>query len=190
MRTPTIVRNILKRHLLSQRLPTTVPRRRFTDSITSIDYPGLKPGIHQPALFVAVMIYLVKALKLCLQGKRDAIRPSSSVPREKQSALKHLTSAEAKLAALENEKADILKKAREEAEAEKIRLAEQAELEVKKLREQTGGELSRMHKVTMARLRRFSAEESVRLAEEKLLRSLNFKGRAIACKSGIASIGG
>lgn len=144
------------------------------------------------AIFVAILVYLVKKpLTDAFKAKRDAIRAELiKAEEEKQNALKQLTSAEAKLAALENEKAAVLKKAKEEAEAEKRRLAEQAEWDVKKLQEQTGGEISRLQKVTFVQLRRFSAEESVRLAEERLRAQIDNEKDSRLVKSGIASIGG
>ena len=83
-----------------------------------------------------------------------------------------------------------MKKANEEAEAEKRRLAEQTQIEVAKLREQTGGEISRLTKQNRAQLRKFSAEESIRLAEEKLRIQIDAKKDAQLIKAGITSIGG
>lgn len=144
------------------------------------------------AIFIAILVYLVKKpLSDAFKAKRDAIRAELiKAEEEKQNALKRLTSAEVKLAGLENEKAAVLRKAREEAEAEKRRLAEQAEWDVQKLREQAAGEVSRLQKLTVVQLRRFSAEESVRLAEEKLRARIDTSKDAQLVKSGIASIGG
>lgn len=144
------------------------------------------------AIFFGLLVYLVKKpLTEAFKAKRDKIRAELiKAEEEKQSALKQLTSAEAKLAGLENEKAAVLKKAKEEAEAEKRRLAEQADWDVKKLQEQTGGEISRLQKQTLVQLRRFSAEESVRLAEEKLRAQIDTAKDSQLVKSGIASIGG
>jgi len=158
-----------------------------------LNYPGFEAWkFINLAIFVAALVYVVKKpLSEAFKARRDAIRAELiRAEEEKQSALKRLTSAEAKLAALDAEKAAILKKAREEAEAEKRRLAEQAEWDVKKLREQTSGEVSRLQKQTFAQLRRFSAEESVRLAEEKLRAQIDTLKDTQLVKSGIASIGG
>lgn len=144
------------------------------------------------AIFVAVLVYLVKKpLTDAFKAKRDAIRAELiKAEEEKQNALKQLTSAEAKLAGLENEKASLLRKASEEAAAEKQRLAERAEWDVQKLREQVDGEVSRLEKLTFVQLRRYSAEESVRLAEEKLRAQIDTSKDVQLVKSGIASIGG
>ncbi len=158
-----------------------------------LNYPGFEAWkFVNLAIFVGILIYLAKKpIGEAFKAKRDAIRAELiRAEEEKQAALKSLTSAEAKLAALENEKAEILRKAAEEAEAEKRRLSEQADLDIKKLREQTGGEVSRLQKQTMVILRRFSAEESVRLAEEKLKAQIDTQKDQQLVKSGIASIGG
>lgn len=158
-----------------------------------LNYPGFELWkFVNLSIFVGLLIYAVKKpLSGAFKAKRDAIRAELiKAEEEKQSALKQLTSAEAKLAGLENEKAAVLKKAKEEAEAEKRRLAEQADWDVKKLQEQTGGEISRLQKQTLAQLRRFSAEESVRLAEEKLRAQIDTAKDSQLVKSGIASIGG
>ncbi len=158
-----------------------------------LNYPGFEAWkFVNLAIFVGLLIYLVKKpLSEAFKTKRDAIRAELiKAEEEKQGALKQLTSAEAKLAGLENEKAAVLKKAEQEAEAEARRLAEQADLDVQRLQEQTGGEISRLQKLTMVQLRRFSAEESIRLAEEKLRAQIDTAKDSQLVKGGIASIGG
>lgn len=157
------------------------------------NYPGFELWkFINLAIFVGLMIYLLKKpLSEAFKAKREGIRAELiKAEEEKQAALSQLTSAEAKLAALETEKAAVLKKANEEAEAEKRRLAEQTESEIQKLREQTSGEVSRLGKQTKAQLRRFSAEESIRLAEEKLRAQIDASKDAQLIKAGITSIGG
>ena len=157
------------------------------------NYPGFELWkFINLAIFVGLLIYLLKKpLSEAFKSKREAIRAELiKAEEEKQAALAQLTAAEAKLAAVDSEKAAILKKANEEAEAEKQRLVAQAEVEIRKLREQTSGEVSRLTKVTRARLRRFSAEESIRLAEEKLRVQIDASKDAQLIKTGIASIGG
>jgi F0F1-type ATP synthase membrane subunit b/b' len=58
------------------------------------------------------------------------------------------------------------------------------------MREQAENEISRLAQQTRAELRRFSAEESVRLAEEKLRGTITVDNDAALVKSGIQSIGG
>lgn len=160
---------------------------------TYLNYPGFELWkFINLGIFVALMVYLVKTpLSETFKAKRDAIRAELiKAEEEKQSALKQLTSAEAKIAQLEAEKAAILKRTSEEAEAEKKRIAEQADIDVRKLSEQTSGEIARLQKQVMFQLRRFSAEESIRLAEEKLRAQIDPAKDAHLVKSSIASIGG
>lgn len=160
---------------------------------TWLNYPGFEAWkFLNLAIFVGFLVYVAKKpLSEAFKAKRDSIRAELiRAEEEKQSALRQLTSAEAKLAGLENERAGILKKAREEAETEKLRLSEQAEFDVRKMREQAEGEVARLQKLTVVQLRRYSAEESVRLAEAKLRAQLDTAKDAQLVKAGIASIGG
>ena len=158
-----------------------------------LNYPGFEAWkFVNLAIFVAVLIYLLKKpLSEAFKAKRETIRAELiKAEEEKQSALAQLTLSEAKLAALDSEKAAILQKAGDEANSETVRLAEQAETEVEKMRAQTSGEISRLTKLTKAHLRRFSAEESIRLAEEKIRLQINAEKDANLVKSGIQAIGG
>ena len=157
------------------------------------NYPGFELWkFINLGIFIAVLVYLLKKpLSDTFKAKREAIRAELiKAEQEKQAALSQLTAAEAKLAALDAEKAAIKKKAGDEAEAEKLRILEQTDAEIKKLREQTSGEVSRLSKQTRAQLRKFSAEESIRLAEEKLRAQIDPQKDAQLVKAGISSIGG
>jgi F0F1-type ATP synthase membrane subunit b/b' len=144
------------------------------------------------AIFVAFMIYVLKKpLGEAFKAKREAIRSELiKAEEEKQAALAQLTSAEAKLVSLNAEKAEVLKRAQAEAEAEKANIAMATDNEVAKMREQAEGEINRLAQQTKAELRKFSAEESVRLAEEKLRGKINADNDAVLVKSGIQAIGG
>ena len=144
------------------------------------------------AIFVGFMIYVLKKpLSEAFKAKREAIRSELIKAEEaKRAALEQLTSAEAKLVSLNTEKADVLKKAKAEAEAEKANIASSTDSEVAKMLEQTQGEINRLAQQTRAELRRFSAEESVRLAEEKLRGKISADNDAVLVKSGIQAIGG
>ena len=144
------------------------------------------------AIFIAILVYLVKKpLGAAFTAKREAIRAELiKAEAEKQAALAELTATEAKLAALDAEKADVIKKAKEEAEAEKLNIAHQTESEIGKIRQQAESEINRLTQQVKAELRRFSAEESVRLAEEKLRARIDSKSDAALVESGIQSMGG
>lgn len=145
------------------------------------------------AIFVWILIWIAKRKKLpeWFKAKREAIRSELiKAEQEKQAALTQLTATEAKLAALNAEKAAILRNAKEEAEAEKANITQETESEIAKIREQAESEINRLIQQVKAELRRFSAEESVRLAEEKLRSRINDDSDAALVKSGIQAIGG
>lgn len=144
------------------------------------------------AIFIALMIYFFKKpLSDVFTAKREQIRSELiKAEEEKQAALLKLTSAEAKLAQLETEKANILRKASDEAAYESKRLADQTAIEIDRLRQQTASELARLSGQSRAELRRFSAEESVRLAEEKLRIQIDGGVDARLVRASIQEIGG
>lgn len=144
------------------------------------------------AIFVGIIVYIAKKpLSAAFKAKREAIRVELiRAEEEKQAALARLADAEAKLTRLEAEKAEILKKAATEAEAEKRRLAEATEAEIQRVREQANAEIARVTQAAKAELRRYSAEESIRLAEEKLKAQIDTQKDAQLVKANIESIGG
>ncbi|MFN0277826.1 MAG: hypothetical protein ACKVRN_04405 [Pyrinomonadaceae bacterium] len=143
-------------------------------------------------VFIAVMVWLLKKpLSGAFKAKREEIRSELiKAEEEKQAALAKLTSAEGKLAQLETEKAGVIQRAKDEAAAEKNRLAEQAKIEIERMRQQTDGELARLTTQSRAELRRFSANESIRLAAEKLRSQIDGEKDARLVKASIQEIGG
>ncbi len=144
------------------------------------------------AIFVGIMVYLLKKpLSAAFKAKREAIRAELiRAEEEKQMALNQLTLAEAKLARIESESDEIVEKAKREAEEEKARILREAEEEANRLRTQAENEIERKAQLVRLELRRFSAEESVRLAEEKIKQNINAAKDAQLVKANIKSIGG
>lgn len=157
------------------------------------NYPGFELWkFLNLAIFVGFLVYVAgKPLSSAFKAKREAIREELiKAEAEKKAALDQLTSVEAKLVGAESEKASVMTHAREEIEAEKARLAEQAMSEAQKLKAQADGEITRLGAVAQLGLRRFSVDESLRLAEEKLRAQVDAKTDANLIKSGIQAIGG
>jgi F0F1-type ATP synthase membrane subunit b/b' len=144
------------------------------------------------AIFIGIITYLVKKpLSEAFKARREQIRSELiRAEAEKQAALERLAETEAKLERLTNEKEAIVQKAKEEAAAEKKRLAEYTKAEIDRLTRQREGDLDRLEKQTYAGLRRFSAEESIRLAEEKLRSKIDSDQDARLVKASIHEIGG
>lgn len=144
------------------------------------------------AIFVGLLIYVAKKpLSDAFKAKREQIRSELiKAEEEKQAALSKLTAIEAKLAQLESEKENILKRAGEEADFEAKRIAETTAAEIGRLRQQTESELARLAKQSRGELRRFSAEESIRLAEAKLRSQMDGDKDIKLVRASIQEIGG
>ncbi len=158
-----------------------------------LNYPGFEAWkFINLAIFIAIMVYLLKKpLSGAFKAKRDAIRADLiRAEEEKQAALAKLSETETKLARLDAESQGVIEKAKADADAEKARILEQAAFESKRLRDQANAEIERKTKQVKNELRRFSAEESVRLAEEKIRKAMNAKTDEKLVKAGIKSIGG
>lgn len=158
-----------------------------------LNYPGFEAWkFLNLTIFVSIMVYLLKKpLSAAFKAKREAIRADLiRAEQEKQSALAQLTSVEAKTVGLESERSNILKKAEAEAASEKTRIEQQTENDVAKLREQTDSEIERLAQQSKSELRRFSANESIRLAEEKIKNVMNSDTDSRLVKASIQSIGG
>lgn len=158
-----------------------------------LNYPGFEAWrFFNLAIFIAIMVYLLKKpLTNAFKARREMIRAELiKAEAEKQAALAQMTSTEAKLAALDAEAQRIRARAEAEAEAEKSRISEQTEFEIGKLREQATSEIERKSKQVRQELRRFSAEESIRRAEEKIKAEINADKDARLVRASIQSIGG
>lgn len=160
---------------------------------TYFNYPGFELWrFLNLTIFAAIMVYLLKKpLSNAFKAKRETIRAELiKAEAERQAALAQLNATEAKLARLDQETETIRQRAAQEAEAEKSRIDEQTEFEISKLRQQAESEIERAGKQMKTGLRRFSAEESIRLAEEKIRREMTADKDARLVKAGIESIGG
>jgi F0F1-type ATP synthase membrane subunit b/b' len=160
---------------------------------TYLNYPGFEAWrFFNLALFVAIMAYLLKKpLSNAFKAKREAIRAELiRAEEEKQAALAQLTSAEAKLVRLDMEAEQVRAHARQEADAEKRRIAEQTLQDIAKMRQQAESEITRLSQQIKSDLRRFSAEESIRLAEERIRTSIDADKDARLVRANIQAIGG
>lgn len=158
-----------------------------------LNFPGFEAWrFFNLAIFVAILVYLLKKpLTEAFKAKREQIRADLiKAEAEKQAALAQLTSTEAKLANLDAEAQTVRQRAETEAAGEKTRITEQTEFEISKLREQATNEIERKSQQARLALRRFSAEESIRLAEEKIKAEINAEKDARLVKANIQSIGG
>jgi F-type H+-transporting ATPase subunit b len=160
---------------------------------TYMNYPGFQAWkFINLAIFIGLIVYLLKKpLSETFKAKREQIRAELiKAEEDKKAALVKLTEMEAKLARLDEEKGKVLLRAKEEATAEERRIAEETEREVNKIREQANNEIIRTATLAKQNLRKLSAEETVRLAEEMIKQKLGTANDADLVKAGIESLGG
>ncbi|CAA9390079.1 MAG: hypothetical protein AVDCRST_MAG74-1045 [uncultured Pyrinomonadaceae bacterium] len=158
-----------------------------------LNFPGFEAWrFFNLAVFLGILVYLLKKpLTAAFKTKRETIRAELiRAEAEKQAALERLTATEVKLVGLDAEARAIRQRAEQEAAAEKSRILEQTEFEINKLREQAIGEIERKNQLARLELRRFSAEESIRRAEEKIRAEITDEKDARLVKANIQSIGG
>jgi F-type H+-transporting ATPase subunit b len=148
------------------------------DSSSWLNYPGLELW-----KFVNLFLFIVCALYLhhrfgrpireALRSRGEGIkRELLRAQEERDQALAKLAEVESRFANLDAEVARVKEKALAEAAAERERIAAVTEQEIAKTREQAKREIESAGKAARHELRRFAAEESVRLAEGLLEREI------------------
>ena len=138
------------------------------------NYPGLELWkFVNLAIFIACALYLHRRfgrpIREALRARSEGIKRELQRAREERDqALAKLAEVEARFEKLDAEVAAVKAKAKAEADAEKARLRAATESEIAKMREQATREIESAGKAARHALRRFAAEESVRIAEEIL----------------------
>ena len=143
-------------------------------------------------LFVAFIIYVAKKpLSDAFKAKREAIRADLiRAEAEKKDAQARLSTAEGKLAQLENDKTSVLDRARNDAEAERTRLVQQTQSDVARISSQADAELARLAGQSRSELRKYAADESVRAAEALIRERIEAGSDARIVRAAIQQIGG
>jgi F0F1-type ATP synthase membrane subunit b/b' len=143
-----------------------------------VNYPGLEVWkFVNLFVFIACGFYLHRRfgqpIREALRSRSEGIRRELERARdERDQALAKLAEVESRFADLDAEVARINEAAKLEAEAEKQRMNSATEAEVAKIREHAKREIESAGKAARHELRRFAAQESVRLAEEILEREI------------------
>jgi F0F1-type ATP synthase membrane subunit b/b' len=142
------------------------------------NYPGLELWKFVNLLiFIASALYLHRRLgrpiREALRSRGEGIRRELLKARdERDQALAKLAEVDALFSNLGAEVAKVRERARAEADAEERRIAAATEEEIAKTREQSVREIERAGKAARHDLRRYAAEESIRLAGEILQREI------------------
>ena len=137
--------------------------------------PGLEAWkILNLLLFVGVMVYLLRrAVKESLLARREGIRRDlMRAQEERDAALAKLQEVDARLSRLDAEVEAHRVQAQREAAEERQRIERSTEEDARKMREQAQREIESAAKLARQELRRFTAEQTVRLAEGIIRRDL------------------
>jgi F-type H+-transporting ATPase subunit b len=159
------------------------------------NYPGLELWkFVNLIIFIACALYLHRRfgrpIREALRSRSEGIRRDLLRAREERDqALAKLAEVEARFAGLDSEVAAIKERARAEASEEKERIRLSTEREVAKIREQAKREIESAGKAARQELRRFAAQESVRLAEQILAKEIGPEDDARLTALGIEELG-
>ena len=156
------------------------------------DYPGLELWkFINLSIFVVVMVYLLRRpLSDAFRSRREGIRRDLlKAQEERDQALAKLAEVESRLARLDSEVATIQEQSKAEAEAERQRIARDTEAEILKLQELAQREIESAGKVARQELRRFAAQQSVKLAEEIIRRDMRLEDDARLIRLNVEELG-
>jgi F-type H+-transporting ATPase subunit b len=157
------------------------------------DYPGWEVWkFVNLFLFIGVLIFLLRRpIEASLVARRDAIRKElMRAQEERRAALAKLEEVEARLARLDAEVETLREQAKREAEAERESITRATAEETRRLREQAQREIESAGKVARQDLRRYAAEQSVRLAEDLIRRDIGAEDDARLMNEYIGDLGG
>ena len=135
------------------------------------NYPGLELWkFLNLAIFTAAGIYVLRRpISQALLARRESIQQEIvAAQTERDRALAQVAEADALLSKLDNDVRAVHEQARNEAEAERQRLATSTAREIEKLKQQASREIETADKVARKELRQFLAKRSVELARESV----------------------
>jgi F-type H+-transporting ATPase subunit b len=160
-----------------------------------LDYPGFEAWkFLNLAIFVFALVFiLTRKAKLgeVFKARRETIKQElARAQQERDAAIAKLKEVEERLGRLDIEVAAIKEQSKREAAAERERVARSTETEITKLSEQATREIETAGKAAKKELRRFTAEQSVQLAEQFIRRELRPEDDARLIASNIEELGG
>ena len=157
------------------------------------DYPGWEVWkFVNLLLFIGVLVFLLRRpIGASMVARRDAIRQElMRAQEERRAALAKLEEVEARLARLDAEVETVRAQAKREAEAERESITRSTAEETRRLREQARREIESAGKIARQDLRRYAAEQSVRLAEDLIRRDIGAEDDTRLMNDYIGDLGG
>ena len=158
------------------------------------DYPGFELWkFVNLAIFVIVLVVVMRkffGVPQMYRNRKETIRAELEKARaERDAALAKLKEVEERLAHLDSQVVTIKERAVIEAREERERISRSTQDEIAKLTAQAQREIENAATVAKKDLRRFTAEQSVRLAEEMIKRDIRPDDDARLFKRGLEEMG-
>ncbi len=157
------------------------------------NYPGFELWkFFNLFLFVGMLIFLLRRpISEAMRARRENIRRELMRAQEdRNAALAKLKEVETRLSRLDAEVMSVREQAQKDATAEKERITRSTEEEAQKLRDLAIREIESAGKIARQELRKFTAEQSVRLAEEMIRRDIRPEDDAHLVELNIDELGG
>jgi F-type H+-transporting ATPase subunit b len=157
------------------------------------NYPGWEAWkFFNLILFFGILFYFLRRpISESLVARREAIRRELiKAQAERDEALAKLGEVEARLARLDAEVESVRAQAQREAAEERERIARSTDEEMRKLREQARREIESTGKAARQELRKYAADQSVRLAEELIGRNIRAEDDARLMGEYVEGLGG
>lgn len=136
-----------------------------------MNYPGLEAWkFFNLALFTVVAILILrKKINEALLSRREAIQKELlDAQAERERAQARVAEADSMLGRLDDDVKTIHEQAKQEAQAERKRLAAATEREIEKLNQQAQREMETAQKLSRRQLRKYLANRSVELARNSI----------------------
>jgi F-type H+-transporting ATPase subunit b len=159
------------------------------------DYPGFELWkFVNLAIFVIALVFAMRKFfgvpEMFRDRKETIKRELAKAQEERDAALGKLKEVEERLARLDTEVAAIKEQSAREAVEERERIARSTETEITRLSEQALREIESAGKAARKDLRRYTAEQSVLLAEEIVRREMKPEDDARLIRNNIEELGG
>jgi len=143
----------------------------FAEGTSWLNYPGLELWkFFNLAVFLAFGIYLMRRrISEALGARRDAIKQELiDAHQQKERAVAKLSEADSLLSRLDTDVRVVADHSRQEAEAERQRVAAATARELEKLKQQAEREMDTAAKLARKSLREFLAQKSIEVARERV----------------------
>ena len=157
-----------------------------------LNYPGLEAWkFVNLAIFTAAAIFVLRRkISDALLARRESIRQELvAAQKEREQALAKVAEAESLLTRLDEDVRTVQEQARQEAQAERERLAAATVREIEKLKQQAEREMETADKIARKQLREFLAQRSVEIARESIQNQMRPEDDTRLIKENIGELG-